>query len=188
VWIPTSNADAMYRFDPADKSFAVLPMPRTGALLRMVDVDPDTGWLITSYANIVANVQGPRMALIIDPGDDAYRNRRPGALAPTPAHIARVPAAAPAVAARPAAPARDGAALVRTMRCYGCHDLQDPLLGPPYKTIAARYRSDRETMIDVLASKIVLGGGGNWGVVPMVPNEQVSREQARTIARWILDQ
>ncbi len=59
-------------FQPADKSFAVLPMPRTGAMMRMVDVDPETGHLITSYANIVEQVHGPRMALIIDPGDDAY--------------------------------------------------------------------------------------------------------------------
>lgn len=73
VWIPTSNADAIYKFDPADKSFSVLPMPRTGALIRMVDVDPQTGFLITSYGNIVEQVHGPRMALIIDPGDTAYQ-------------------------------------------------------------------------------------------------------------------
>jgi streptogramin lyase len=72
VWIPTSNADVLYRFNPADKSFAVLPMPRTGAFLRMVDVDPASGNLITSYGNIVEQVHGPRMALIIDPGDGAY--------------------------------------------------------------------------------------------------------------------
>jgi streptogramin lyase len=73
VWIPTSNTDVIYKFDPADKSISVLPMPRQGAFLRMVDIDPDTGNLITSYANIVEHVHGPRMALIIDPGDGAYR-------------------------------------------------------------------------------------------------------------------
>jgi len=73
VWIATSNADVIYRFDPSDKSFGVLPLPRTGAFLRMIDIDPETGWLVTSYANIVEIVKGPRMALTIDPGDDAYR-------------------------------------------------------------------------------------------------------------------
>ena len=73
VWIPTSNTDVIYKFDPADKSFSVLPMPRKGAFLRMVDIDPETGNLITSYGNIVQNVHGPRMAVIIDPGDGAYR-------------------------------------------------------------------------------------------------------------------
>ena len=78
VWIATANADAIYRFDPADKSFAVLPLPRTGAFLRMIDVDPATGLLVSSYANIVEFVQGPRMALTIDPGDAAYANRLAG--------------------------------------------------------------------------------------------------------------
>ncbi len=74
VWIPTSNADVIYRFDPRTKTFGVLPLPREGAFLRMVDVDPETGMLITSYANIVEFVHGPRMALMIDPGDGAYGN------------------------------------------------------------------------------------------------------------------
>ena len=69
VWIPTSNADVVYRFDPGTRQFSVLPLPRAGAFLRMLDVEPKTGLLITSYANIVQNVHGPRMALIIDPGD-----------------------------------------------------------------------------------------------------------------------
>jgi len=128
------------------------------------------------------------MALIIDPGDDAYRNRRAAALSPTPPHIAAVPAATPAAASKPVAPARDGAALVNAMRCYACHDLKKALLGPPYQAIAARYRNDKQTMLEVLAKKIVLGGGGNWGLVPMVPNEHVGAADARTIARWILEQ
>lgn len=75
VWIATSNGDVIYRFDPRDKSFGVLPLPRERAFLRMIDVDPESGVLITSYANIVENVQGPRMALIIDPGDRVYPKR-----------------------------------------------------------------------------------------------------------------
>lgn len=72
VWIGTANGDVIYRFDPATKAFGVLPLPREQAFLRMIDIDPDTGVLVTSYANIVDIVQGPRMALIIDPGDHAY--------------------------------------------------------------------------------------------------------------------
>ena len=72
VWIPTSNGDVIYRFDPKTKQFGVLPMPREQAFMRMVDIDPKTGVLISSYANIVDIVHGPRMALIVDPGDGAY--------------------------------------------------------------------------------------------------------------------
>jgi len=73
VWIPTSNADVIYRFDPATKQTTVLPLPRAGAFLRMVDVDPKTGVLVTSYGNIVEHSPGPRMALLIDPGDHVYQ-------------------------------------------------------------------------------------------------------------------
>jgi cytochrome c len=194
VWIPTSNADAIYRFNPADKSFAVLPMPRTGALMRMVDVDPETGHLVTSYANIVEQVHGPRMALIIDPGDEAYAKLPAkhihGAATSAPAAQAPAVAATPPTAATRAntRPGTDGASLVKSSRCYACHNLTEPLIGPPYKTIAARYSTNRELMTEVLARKIVLGGGGNWGVVPMVPNEHVSAADAQAIARWILEQ
>ena len=72
VWITASNNDVIYRFNPKDKSFGVLPLPRDHTFARMVDVDPQTGVLVSSYGNIVDIVQGPRMALIIDPGDNAY--------------------------------------------------------------------------------------------------------------------
>ena len=82
----------------------------------------------------------------------------------------------------------DGAGLVQARRCYPCHDMNQTLIGPPYQAIALRHAENKANMVDVLAEKIIIGGGGAWGVVPMVPNEQVSREEARVIARWILDQ
>lgn len=81
----------------------------------------------------------------------------------------------------------DGATLVQERNCYGCHNQTDALIGPPYSAIAARHAARKDLMVDVLARKIIDGGAGNWGVVPMVPNEQVSEDEARTIARWILD-
>ena len=76
VWIATSNGGVIYRFDPKTKQFGVLPLPRGSSFLRMIDIDPDTGDLVTSYANVVQFVHGPRMALIIDPGDGAYKKNR----------------------------------------------------------------------------------------------------------------
>ena len=69
VWISTSNADAIYRFDPRTRGIGVLPLPRERGFLRMVHVDRRSGALVTSYANIVEHVRGPRMALLIDLGD-----------------------------------------------------------------------------------------------------------------------
>jgi cytochrome c len=77
-------------------------------------------------------------------------------------------------------------ALLEHRHCDACHANQQPLIGPPYRAIAARHTAQRAVMVEVLAQKIVLGGGGNWGLVPMVPNEHVSLPEARRMARWIL--
>ena len=75
VWAAVSNNDVIYRFDPASRTFGVLPLPREQTFLRMIDIDPASGVLVTSTANIVEVVNGPRMAMVIDPGDNAYPDR-----------------------------------------------------------------------------------------------------------------
>ncbi len=169
VWIVTANGDVIYRFDPKTKQFGVLPLPREQAFMRMVDVEPQTGVLVTSYANIVDIVQGPRMALIIEPGDGAYPER----FSPAGYSIASDKAA--------------GERLVEKARCYACHDKENASLGPPYRAIAARHAANKDAMIESLARKIVEGGGGTWGAVPMVPNQWVSIDEAKLMAEWILD-
>ena len=101
------------------------------------------------------------------------------------ASLALVPFTA-AQAAEPAAV--DGAALAKANRCQSCHHATDVLIGPPWQAIAIRYAQDRAAMEPILARKIVLGGGANWGVVPMVPNEHVKPQDAAALARWILQQ
>jgi streptogramin lyase len=90
VWVATSNGDVIYRFDAATKEFGVLPLPRERSFLRMIDIDPATGVLVSSYANIVEVVNGPRMALIVDPGDGAYPQQfsPANATAPSPGNRA----------------------------------------------------------------------------------------------------
>ena len=69
---------------------------------------------------------------------------------------------------------------------YGCHSLTEPLIGPPYQAIANLHAGNQEAMVEVLARKVIYGGAGTWGVVPMVPNEHVSEDEARGMVRWIL--
>jgi cytochrome c len=65
--------------------------------------------------------------------------------------------------------------------------MESTLIGPSYIAIATRYRAGDRGIVEVLALKTVLGGGGNWGVVPMVPNEHVTLEEARAIVKWLLE-
>ena len=81
-----------------------------------------------------------------------------------------------------------GSRLVEEKLCIACHQMEQASLGPPWRAIAARHAQRTELMTAVLAGKIIRGGGGNWGLVPMVPNQRVSEEEARVMAQWILQQ
>ena len=79
-----------------------------------------------------------------------------------------------------------GEQLVTSKMCYACHQLDGASLGPPWRAIAARHSPRRDVMRAVLAGKIIRGGGGNWGIVPMVPNQRASEEEALIMTDWIL--
>jgi cytochrome c len=76
--------------------------------------------------------------------------------------------------------------LLAQKHCDACHDVTATRIGPPFLAVALRHRSNSELMVEVLARKIVFGGGGSWGAIPMVPNEHVTLEEARAMAAWIL--
>ena len=92
--------------------------------------------------------------------------------------------------ARAAGPAdsTDMRALLEQRGCHACHHASETLIGPSYRAIARRHAPHKDVMVEVLATKIMVGGAGNWGVVPMVPSEHVSTAEARAMAAWILDQ
>lgn len=82
----------------------------------------------------------------------------------------------------------DGEALVNSKMCYACHQQTQASIGPPWQAIAARHAARKDVMTEVLAGKIIRGGGGNWGLIPMVPNQRVNEEEAKVLAQWVLDQ
>jgi cytochrome c len=70
--------------------------------------------------------------------------------------------------------------------CDECHAIREARIGPPFLAVAARYANDGDAAVNRLALKIVNGGAGNWGTIPMVANERISMTDARAITRWIL--
>jgi cytochrome c len=78
--------------------------------------------------------------------------------------------------------------LAKKNTCSGCHAMDRKVVGPSYKAIATRYQSQpRAQMVETLATKIRLGGGGAWGVVVMPGNTKISEADAKKLAEWILD-
>ena len=81
-------------------------------------------------------------------------------------------------------PAFANADLAAKKNCLACHAVDKKVVGPAYKEVAAKYAGDK-TAADKLADKIVKGGVGVWGQVPMPPNP-VTPEEAKTLANWVL--
>lgn len=84
-----------------------------------------------------------------------------------------------------AAPAFADLALATSKNCMSCHAVDRKVLGPAFKDIAAKYK-DNKGATDLLATKIIKGGAGVWGPVPMPANTQVSEADAKKLAAWVL--
>lgn len=76
-----------------------------------------------------------------------------------------------------------GYALITGSDCLSCHKDNEKLVGPSYAEVAAKYS---EKDLELLADKIVNGGSGNWGQVPMAPHPNISKEDAKKMVEYIL--
>lgn len=76
-------------------------------------------------------------------------------------------------------------ALSQKKNCMACHAVDKKLLGPSFKDIASKYKGDKKA-VDTLAQKIIKGGKGVWGEIPMPANPQVNPDEAKKLATWIL--
>jgi cytochrome c len=77
--------------------------------------------------------------------------------------------------------------LATAKNCMACHAVDKKLVGPSYKDIAAKYAGQKDAS-DKLAAKVMKGGSGVWGPVPMPANPQVSADEAQKLVAWILAQ
>ncbi len=84
-----------------------------------------------------------------------------------------------------AAPAFANTDLAQKKNCMACHALDKKLVGPAYKDVAAKY-ADQKDAVALLATKIQKGGVGVWGQIPMPANPQVSADEAKQLATWVL--
>ncbi len=86
-----------------------------------------------------------------------------------------------------AAPAIADEALAKSKNCMACHAVDKKLVGPSYKDVAKKYAGDAKA-VDMLATKIIKGGSGVWGAIPMPANTQVSEAESKKLAAWVLSQ
>jgi cytochrome c len=77
--------------------------------------------------------------------------------------------------------------LATAKNCMACHAIDKKLVGPSYKDVAAKYAGQKDA-VDKLTAKVMKGGSGVWGPVPMPANAQVNADEARKLVTWILTQ
>jgi cytochrome c len=78
-----------------------------------------------------------------------------------------------------------GLSLVAKSDCFSCHKLREASIGPAYGAVAAKYEAT-EANISLLAEKIVKGGQGVWGQVPMAAHPSITTEDATQMVKYIL--
>ncbi|MDO9064337.1 MAG: c-type cytochrome [Sulfuricella sp.] len=97
-------------------------------------------------------------------------------------------AAAAALLVAGQAVAADETALATKSGCMACHQVAVKVVGPAYKDVAKKYAGDAGA-VDKLTKKVIAGGKGTWGEIPMPPkggNAAVKDEDIKKIVTWVL--
>jgi cytochrome c len=77
--------------------------------------------------------------------------------------------------------------IAKAKNCMACHSVQTKLVGPAFKDVASKY-AGQKGIEDKLAAKVIKGGSGSWGAIPMPANPQVSDAEAKALVKWIMAQ
>lgn len=75
--------------------------------------------------------------------------------------------------------------IIANSDCRTCHLIEEKNIGPAWREVANKY-AGQDTAVRYLADKIIAGGSGVWGTVPMAPHLTMSREDAETLAQYVL--
>ena len=81
--------------------------------------------------------------------------------------------------------AKRGLQLMTKSDCLNCHQWTRPLVAPTFFEIAERYRDDK-TAPKKLTDKVLQGGVGEWGQIPMAPHPQHPAKEARAMVDTLL--
>jgi cytochrome c len=79
----------------------------------------------------------------------------------------------------------EGKKLVEGSDCTTCHHNTNKIIGPSYTEIATKYEFNQEN-VTLLAGKVITGGSGVWGQIPMTAHDGLSQTDAEKMAMYVL--
>ncbi len=78
-----------------------------------------------------------------------------------------------------------GLTLIAASDCLTCHKVDEKLVGPAYRDVANKYENN-EANIKMLAAKVIKGGTGVWGEVPMAAHPTIPLADAEQMVKYVL--
>lgn len=153
---------------------AGVPDVRASACMSNCATEPTVASFLPDHAR---NAHGnlAEQNRIVGPQHGADTTRAPGSAPATPGIAAAAPPVDPANAA--------ALALARKHNCLTCHAVDRKIVGPGLRDVAKKH-GGRADAVEYLARKMVEGGSGVWGPVPM-PAQNVPAADARALAAWL---
>lgn len=79
----------------------------------------------------------------------------------------------------------EGEAIMKKQDCATCHKIDKKVIGPSFLDIAKKYQMNDKN-INYLSDKIIKGGSGVWGAIPMAAHTALKKDDAKKIAKYIL--
>ena len=153
------------------------------ACMKDCEIDPKVHSFLPDFARDAhGNIQQQNRVIGPVRGADTTKPAptAPVGTGPKPATVAM---AAPA---KPAPAVKDTKALLAANSCTACHGMANKIVGPGFNEIAAKHKGKAD-LESYLTGRIREGGSGVYGAVPMPPQPQLSVDDARSIAKWIVD-
>lgn len=80
---------------------------------------------------------------------------------------------------------KKGLTLIAANDCLTCHKIDEKVTGPAYRDVANKYENT-DANVKMLADKVIKGGSGNWGTVPMTPHPALTEADAEQMVKYIL--
>ncbi|HXH99557.1 MAG TPA: c-type cytochrome [Sphingobacteriaceae bacterium] len=79
----------------------------------------------------------------------------------------------------------DGKQLISKSDCVACHSPENKMVGPAYKDVAKKYAAT-EANINRLVLKVINGGSGVWGEIPMSPHPALPSADVKKMVKYVL--
>ena len=178
----------MWRIDDAPDVKAVACMSNCVETVKITSSLPD--YARNAHENLAEQNRGygpfrgvdttrPPVAKL--PGSDLGRLAQAGSTATgtTSSAAASTPKSGTPATLMPAAD------LFKKQNCFACHAASSKLVGPSLAEIAIKYKN-QPTSEAMLTEKVIKGGAGVWGAIPMPAQNQLSTADSQALVKWIL--